>query len=76
MDKLYLPKTICKALEEACEIWCQEASTQEPDHTSSELRNSCLWKGVMLTITPEQMGPHDTDWQAESHAVPGHVGLT
>lgn len=30
----------------------------------------------MLTITPEQMGPHNTDWQAESHAVPGRVGLT
>ena len=30
----------------------------------------------MFTITPEQMGPHETDWQAESHADPGHVGLT
>lgn len=30
----------------------------------------------MFTIIPEQMGPRETDWQAESHADPGHVGLT
>ena len=30
----------------------------------------------MFTIIPEQMGPRETDWQAESHADPEHVGLT